>query len=229
MSTIVTIHGAGDGGWAWTPVAQCLRRLGHEVFAVTLTGYGERRHLASPSVTLKTHITDVVHLIEYEQLDHVWLVGHSYGGWVATAVAEQLVHRLAHLVNVDAIVPTTDGQRVRDVYDPAVVEAMEQAMGDDAWLLPTNPDLADPRCGPVLWRPLCDPVSLRHLQAAALPRTYIAYTARGDNPRYGPVAVAAEYARACGWPVITVSGDHNFYESHPEVVAGVLHRLIREA
>ncbi|MCY0880334.1 MAG: alpha/beta fold hydrolase, partial [Firmicutes bacterium] len=73
MPTVVTIHGAGDGGWAWTPVAERLREQGHRVFAVTLTGYGDRRHLASPAVTLATHVQDVAALIEYEQLREVWL------------------------------------------------------------------------------------------------------------------------------------------------------------
>ena len=54
---------------------------------MTLTGYGERRHLGSPTITLETHVQDVMAVFQYERLDQVWLVGHSYGGWVITAVA----------------------------------------------------------------------------------------------------------------------------------------------
>jgi pimeloyl-ACP methyl ester carboxylesterase len=228
MSTMVMVHGAGDGAWAWTPVVRRLRRLGHEVFAVTLTGYGERSHLASPAVTLDMHVADVVNLIEYEQLNQVWLVVHSYGGWVATAAAQRLAGRLAHLIYVDAVFPTRDRQRYRDLFDPAVVARVERLVGDGGWLVPKSPDVEDVRCVPMLWRPLCAAISLGP-EAAALPRTYIAFTARGSNWRYAPIASAAEQAAMRGWPVIALPGDHNYHESHPDEVASVLHGVMAQA
>jgi hypothetical protein len=42
MATFVLVHGAWHGGWCWKHVAALLRRAGHEVFAPTLTGLGER-------------------------------------------------------------------------------------------------------------------------------------------------------------------------------------------
>src|SRR5688500_17698596 len=46
MATYVLIHGAWHGGWCWRSVAPALRRAGHEVYAPSLTGLGERKHLA---------------------------------------------------------------------------------------------------------------------------------------------------------------------------------------
>ena len=54
MATIVLVHGAFAGGWCWRWVAPELRAKGHGVFTPTLTGLGERAHLASPDVTLST-------------------------------------------------------------------------------------------------------------------------------------------------------------------------------
>ena len=65
---IVLVPGACLGGWAWREVAATLRALGHEVYPVTLTGLGERVHLASREVDLETHIADVVNLLDYEDL-----------------------------------------------------------------------------------------------------------------------------------------------------------------
>ena len=55
MATYVLVHGAWHGGWCWNRVAPLLRDAGHEVFTPTLTGLGERVHLASPEVDLGTN------------------------------------------------------------------------------------------------------------------------------------------------------------------------------
>ena len=46
MAVFVLVHGAFFGAWCWQRVVPRLRSRGHEVHAVTLTGLGERSHLA---------------------------------------------------------------------------------------------------------------------------------------------------------------------------------------
>ena len=87
MTTYQLVAGAWLGGWAWAPVTRRLRDFGHDVYPVTLTGLGERAHLAGPDVDLDTHITDVVNTLEYDDLHEVVLVGHSYAGMVVTGAA----------------------------------------------------------------------------------------------------------------------------------------------
>ena len=60
MATYVLVPGGAHGGWCYQPVARLLRAEGHEVYALTLTGVGERSHLLGPDIDLDTHITDVV-------------------------------------------------------------------------------------------------------------------------------------------------------------------------
>lgn len=96
--TYVFVHGAWGGGWDWRPVSDILTSRGHVVFRTTLTGLGERAHLATPDIGLETHITDVMNAILYENLRDVTLVGHSYGGMVITGVADRIPDRIAHLV-----------------------------------------------------------------------------------------------------------------------------------
>jgi pimeloyl-ACP methyl ester carboxylesterase len=105
MANIVLVHGAFHGGWCWRDPADRLTRAGHRVFAPTLTGLGERVHLMSHDVDLDMHIEDIVNVIEWEELDDVVLVGHSYGGLPITGAADRCADRIAALVYLDAYTP----------------------------------------------------------------------------------------------------------------------------
>jgi pimeloyl-ACP methyl ester carboxylesterase len=106
QSPFVLVPGAWHGGWVWKKVAPLLRSTGADVFSITNTGLGDRAHLATPDTDLSTHITDVVNVIESSDLSGVTLVGHSYGGMVITGVADRLHERIAHLVYLDAFLPS---------------------------------------------------------------------------------------------------------------------------
>jgi pimeloyl-ACP methyl ester carboxylesterase len=105
MSNIVLVHGAWHGGWCYRDTARLLRAAGHVVVTPTHTGVGERAHQSSESITLETHIRDVIGCIEAEELDDVVLCGHSYGGMVITGVADRMPGRIRTLVYLDAFVP----------------------------------------------------------------------------------------------------------------------------
>jgi pimeloyl-ACP methyl ester carboxylesterase len=115
--SFVLVHGAWHGGWCWRRVADRLTAAGHYVSAPTLTGVGERSHLASDAVSLSTHIDDVVNDIKWKDLDHLVLVGHSYGGMVITGVTERIRERIAAIVYLDAFFPG-DGQSVTVLRGP---------------------------------------------------------------------------------------------------------------
>jgi len=148
MSTFVIVPGITSGGWYLGQVATLLGAAGHVVFRPTLTGLGERAHLLSPAIDLATHIQDVWGVLEYEDLQAVILVGHSYGGVVITGGAERLPHRLIHLVYLDALVPA-DGEAAVDLMAPAAVSQLEQMVQQDGagWRLPADSRTgsADPR------------------------------------------------------------------------------------
>jgi pimeloyl-ACP methyl ester carboxylesterase len=116
-ATFVLVHGAWLGGWCWKKVTSQLRAAGHEVFAPTLTGLGERAHLFTPKVGLDTHVEDVVAVLEYEDLMDVILVGHSYAGMVIAGVAQKAANRLKELVYLDSFLP--EHGKSLDDYLPA--------------------------------------------------------------------------------------------------------------
>ncbi|MEU1909284.1 alpha/beta fold hydrolase [Streptomyces hygroscopicus] len=114
-NSLILIHGAQHGGWCWRKILGPLRGLGYDVHAITLTGLGERAHLLTPDVDLNTHITDVLAMIEAEELTGVTLVGHSYGGMVAAGVTARLRHpAVRRLIYLDSPVPV-DGDSITTV------------------------------------------------------------------------------------------------------------------
>jgi pimeloyl-ACP methyl ester carboxylesterase len=125
MATYVLVHGGGHGGWCYQKVARLLRAAGHDVHTPTLTGLGERSHLRACDVDLDLHITDVVNLIHFEDLQDVILVGHSYGGMVITGVADRATDRVGRVVYLDAANPV-NGQSLLDVAGP-IIEATRPA------------------------------------------------------------------------------------------------------
>ena len=159
------------GGWVWRPVVARLRAAGHEAWAPTLTGMGERvhLHLASPEVGLDTHVLDVANVLGYEDLQDAVLVGHSYGGMVITGAAERAPGRLAHLVYLDALVPA-DGQAMVDFYPPAVRAALDAAARahGHGWRVPVGPEFG-PRATPHLLKPLTQSLAVRDPAARRCP------------------------------------------------------------
>jgi pimeloyl-ACP methyl ester carboxylesterase len=137
MTTYVLVPGAWLGGWAWRPVADQLRRHGHDVHPVTLTGLGDRSHLATPEVDLDTYISDVVNLVEFEDLHDVVLVGHSYAGHVVTGVADRIPERISLLAYLDAG-PSPDGTAFMDLQQPEARELIERLVDQagDGWRIP---------------------------------------------------------------------------------------------
>ncbi|MFC3356367.1 alpha/beta hydrolase [Sphingobacterium zeae] len=119
--TYVLVHGAWHGGWCWQDVAQKLTDAHYKVYSPTLTGLGERKHLIDPSVDIDTHIQDIVNLIEMEDLNDVYLVGHSYAGAVIAGVADRIPSRLHKLIFLDAMI-IEDGQSAISLQPKAVQE-----------------------------------------------------------------------------------------------------------
>ncbi|MDG6994576.1 MAG: alpha/beta hydrolase [Nitrososphaerota archaeon] len=109
MTTFVLVPGAWLGGWVWKKVTPLLEEKGHQVYPITLTGMGERVHLASKDVGIETAIQDVVNVIEYNDLNNFVLVGHSFAGKVAAAVADRVPDKVKLVLYMDSFIP----QKVR--------------------------------------------------------------------------------------------------------------------
>lgn len=105
MADFVLVPGAWLGAWAWRKVVPLLQQQGHAAHPVTLTGMGDRVHLASKEVGMETAIEDVLNVIRFNDLDDIMLVGHSFAGKVAAAVADREPRRVNTLIYLDAFRP----------------------------------------------------------------------------------------------------------------------------
>jgi pimeloyl-ACP methyl ester carboxylesterase len=227
MATFVLIHGAWHGGWCWKIVARALRRAGHEVYAPSLTGLGERKHLASRDIDLATHTQDVVGLLEMEDLAHVILVGHSYGGMVVTGAADRMPERIAHLVYLDAFVPQ-NGKCLLDYVVPERAARMKEEGERTGMVTPppmslwglTRPEhlaFAGPREVPQPYATLSQRIRL--VNQARIPRTFIYCS----SPATGSFdSFAAQYRNDPAWRFHELKTGHDAMLLMPEAVTQIL-------
>jgi pimeloyl-ACP methyl ester carboxylesterase len=224
-TTFVVAHGAWSSGWAWKKLHAPLTARGHRLVTPSYTGLGERAHLARPEIDLDTHITDVVNVLEFEDLRDVVLIGHSYGGVVATGVADRARERLRRLIYLDAFVPE-DGQSLADLTGG---EAALRARALDGWRVPPNPVPDDTPAEDLDWiaaRRLNQPLGtlLQPLKLTrgplTLPRDYVLCTKSDTFRPY------AERAREAGWPVHELDSSHNPHITVPEALAALLDRIV---
>jgi len=93
------------GAWAWKSVVPLLEKKVHSVYPATLTGMGDRVHLASNEVGMETAVQDVLNVIKYNDIDDFVLVGHSFAGKVAAAVADRASEKVKLVLYLDAFRP----------------------------------------------------------------------------------------------------------------------------
>ena len=228
MSIYLLVHGGFYGGWGWTQVAKYLRAEGHEVFTPTLTGLGERAHLANPEINLDTHIQDIIGVLECEDLSQVILVGHSYGSMVITGVAEREPERLSRLVYVDTAIPK-DGQSWLDLMGPEMAKQfLDLAKKEgDGWRIPLVP--SPPRWQPHPLKTCTDSLEVKNPAAVRIPRAFIHCTSRSKE---SPVALAwpaidrtAEDAKRQGWWYRSLPAEHGVNLTMPKELSEILLEL----
>jgi pimeloyl-ACP methyl ester carboxylesterase len=204
----VIVHGAWGGSWAFRKVDSLMTDQGTIVYRPSLTGQGERVHLASSDVNLSMHIQDVVNMILFEDIRDIILVGHSYGGMVISGVADQLPDRIRKLVYLDAIVPN-DGESVMNIMDPQGAGLQKMVQGD--YLVPpwVQADTKPPKDVPHPLKTFTEQISLKNEKAKAIPATYILTVDPGKKASEDGFAKPAARAKERGWTVLELRADHN--------------------
>jgi pimeloyl-ACP methyl ester carboxylesterase len=162
-------------------------------------------------------------------LSGVVLVGHSYGGMVATGVADRARERIRQLIYLDAFVPD-DGKALHD-YVPAERREAARKEAIDGWRI--QPPLPPPDTSPedVAWvtaRRMTQPMqtfdqALRLRGGPlTLPRAYI-YCARNKQ---GPFRPFYERAKKEGWPTYEIDASHSPNVTAPELLAETIEKIL---
>ena len=231
LAVVVLAHGAWSAAWAWKKVRPLMAAAGHQFFAPTYTGLGERAHLARPENDLETHIQDVAGVLKFEELRNVVLLGHSYGGMVATGVAGRAAERVAHVIYLDAFVPE-DGQSLFDLVPKEHRQRqLDSVKAGDGWRVTPNPVPPDTSDVDVAWvtkfrmpqsvRCFSQPIRLH--TKPALPRTYIQCMRYADR---GPFGQFADRARGEGWPLYELDASHSPNVTAPDALMALLQRIL---
>ena len=221
-SVFVIVHGAWGGGWAFKKVDSLLTTTGSMVYRPTLTGQGERVHLATMDVGLDTHIKDIVNTIFYEDLHDVILVGHSYSGMVITGVADSIPKRIKKLVYIDAFVPN-DNESVESIKGKSI---NNYEIVNGFIMPPVVPEKKVPPTDvPHALKTWTDKISLKNPERLNIATTYILTVDKGANPKLDDFAPQAERANKKGWNVLLLEADHNAQWSAAEEFVKMLKEI----
>lgn len=219
---LVSVHGAWSGGWQFKRAAPFLEARGWQVYRPTLSGLGEHFNTASSNIGLSTHIDDIVNFILFEDIHDVILLGHSYGGMVITGVADRIPERIARLIYLDAFVPD-DGESVLSLRKAGFLPV--ERMTKDGFIIPSwvKPDWHPPKDVPHPLKTFTDPIVLKNQAVTAkIPATYILTVEKGKKPENDDFYAASVRAKAHGWPVIIMEGDHVVNWRQPEAIARLI-------
>jgi pimeloyl-ACP methyl ester carboxylesterase len=214
-------------------VAEALRAHGHQVFAPTQTGLGERRHLLSRDVTLDVFVDNVANLMEAEELRGAILVGHSFGGNAVSGVADRMPKAVRHLVYLDSLV-LEPGQSPFGALPAEVVAARRKLAAEQgggvsipppppaAFGIPENhpeTEWVRRRLTPHPVGTYESPLRLENPVGNGLPRTYVACTA----PAYGPLEASRRWVRRQnGWNWQEIATGHDAMVTAPAELSRML-------
>ena len=229
MSDIVLVHGAWGGAHGFRSVRPLLAANGHRVFTPSLTGIGERAHLAHAGIDLSLHVEDLCGTVVSEDLDEMVLVGFSYGGMVVTGALDRIGDRVRHLVYLDAFVPD-DGESVVSIAGPAAAGIVAAAV--DGMVPPISRQLdtpeatawSDARRSPQPLATFTEPVRLSTpLEDREFSLTYVKATADPDEASDSPFWRAAQAARESpDWRYHEIDTNHMVPSMRPAELADVL-------
>lgn len=233
MANIVLAHGAWSAAWAWKKMRPLLRAAGHDFFSPTYTGLGQRAHLARPEIDLSTHVQDVLSVLEFEDLKDVVLLGHSYGGMVATGVADRARNRIARVVYIDAFAPK-DGQSLFDLVGPKAEGNMRAGAAKDGegWKLPINPMPPDTSPEDSAWAsPRRRPQPIKTFEQKIKldskeppPRHYIYAKRNGPGDVFRQFGERAK--SEAGWKYYEIDASHNPHITCPDVLMSLLTEIM---
>ncbi len=191
-----------------------------------MTGLGEKHREASVDINVTTHIADIISLMQSNNISDVIIVGFSYGGMVATGVANKMYERIRFVIYLDAFFPLS-GQSLFDIFGDKItksLQALTESFGN-GWLLPFfdtyDTRLTDQPVGTGKER-----IHYRTDLFDSVPAVYVECIEKPSSWTFTPVLKAiADCRREAGWDVRSFASDHFPMHSKPRQLAALIHEL----
>ncbi len=227
MATILLIHGAYQGGWIWTRVAERLRAKGHLVLVPSLDGCAERAAANRPGITTESHAAELAQLLFMEDLRDLIACGTSTGGMVLCKLAELAPDRLGRLVFADALA-LQHGEALPDIVARPTAENTELTSGPSradmegrlfAELDPATRAWTIERVVHHPIAPMVAPVDLPRFWSMPWQGARVVWCRRSQNP---PVAHQRRLQAALGASWHELDTGHYPMLSEPTALAGLI-------
>ena len=219
MTDIVLVHGGNMSTRTWNllttggPVFSEDGTMGARIWDGTIAALSKQNHrVFAPRLTdeltgsLRGHIGEVIAVIRENDLHHVMLVGHSYGGMVITGVAVAMAERISHLVYLDAALPDP-GDSLYSLLKQGLTSSADQVL---------IPDPAPPYVETLDF----DPKIIR-----SIPKTYILCT-KSEYSAVTSIAKEKIEASPDGWTYLELSSSHVPMADRPEELYQILLNIV---
>lgn len=196
---LLLIHGSGATGSTWAPVVPALAAT-YRVFTIDLPGCGRSEPASTYAVAQQADRTAAV--LDELGVRDAKVVGHSSGGYVATALVERRPELVGELVLV-----STGPSHTALLPEPTIIKA-----------------LASPPFGPLVWAIRSDSMIRRGLAATAVAPITVPDTAIADlrrttyralrailaaNMDYITAGTVPQRLIAAGKPLLVIFGDRD--------------------
>jgi len=231
---IVFVHGSCHGGWCWKKILPYFDSNEFNIYSPTLTGLGERSHLANETTDLYTHIEDILQVFKYEDLFDVILVGHSYAGMVISGVAEMIPDKIKLLIYLDAYIPQ-DGKTAFDLV-PGLLDLYKGRIMQDQdkpWLVrsytPVEFGLSDkkdiewvePKLVPMPWHTHTQPLVVHNKQTMKIPKAFITSAEFGEG-----MFQRQNEEEKCKWDCYELKRGHDVMITAPEELSRIILNIV---
>ncbi|HEU5333558.1 MAG TPA: alpha/beta hydrolase [Actinocrinis sp.] len=227
--TVVLIHGAFADASSWSVEVSALQRDGYQVIAPAVP----LRGLASDAA----YITSLVRSIS----GPVVLVGHSYGGSVATEVAASDPQQIKAIVYAAGFIPQAGenvlqlaGRFPGSLLGPDTTSTVDFPGGTDLYIKPADFHTAfaadrtpaQAAVAAATQRPISQ-AAASEPAAAGVPAGIPLYEIVAAQDRMIPPAAERFMAQRAGATIVTVNSAHDLPLSHPAAVVAVIERAAR--
>jgi pimeloyl-ACP methyl ester carboxylesterase len=230
---LVFVHGSCHGGWCWKKILPYFDSNEFNIYSPTLTGLGERSHLANETTDLYTHIEDILQVFKYEDLFDVILVGHSYAGMVISGVAEMIPDKIKLLIYLDAYIPQ-DGKTAFDLV-PGLLDLYKGRIMQDQdkpWLVrsytPVEFGLSDkkdiewvePKLVPMPWHTHTQPLVVHNKQTMKIPKAFI------TSAEFEGMFQRQNEEEKCKWDCYELKRGHYVMITAPEELSRIILNIV---